>query len=378
MSEKYGAIGTRMIEKEPKLQRLEKEECLILRPLWEEVFYEDSKAFTDYYFKEKAARNRAFVLQGQEGARAMLYLAPYAMEIRTGRQWTLRKINYIIGVATKKEYRHKGYMNRLLCEALQYMQEKKQPFTFLMPADPAIYQPYQFTYIYDRQEYEWRGYEGQKEEQALPDFMQEREIPFLKAFASAWLSEHMDVFIRRDEAYYQILLKELKAQNGGICLLREQHKISGYFLYTHEEEGEIQEAVYESGKRYPFARKADRKPIIMARIIDVKEMLSLLRTKEKEQEVILQVDDPIVKENSGEWHCLWQLHGAQIERMDGGRKAPKLYVTIEKLTAWVFGYRSVEECFEATEETADKEGRKLFDKLAQVKVLSRVFLNEIV
>ena len=34
---------------------MEGEECISLRPLWEEVFWEDSKEFTDYYFEEKAS-----------------------------------------------------------------------------------------------------------------------------------------------------------------------------------------------------------------------------------------------------------------------------------------------------------------------------------
>ena len=43
-----------------KIEELEGEDCLKLRDLWEEVFWEDSQAFTDYYFQEKAVRNHAF------------------------------------------------------------------------------------------------------------------------------------------------------------------------------------------------------------------------------------------------------------------------------------------------------------------------------
>ena len=115
--------------KETVVKRLEQEACLTLRPLWEEVFYEDSVEFTDYYFQEKAVRNRGFVLQGMgekaEEVRAMLYLSPYPMMLRVGCEWECREICYIVGVGTKKEYRHRGYMNRLLRAALRDMYERK-------------------------------------------------------------------------------------------------------------------------------------------------------------------------------------------------------------------------------------------------------------
>lgn len=55
---------------------MEGEECISLRPLWEEVFWEDSKEFTDYYFEEKAARNRAYALRIGKDCVSMLHLSP--------------------------------------------------------------------------------------------------------------------------------------------------------------------------------------------------------------------------------------------------------------------------------------------------------------
>lgn len=399
------------------LRILEKEACLTLRPLWEEVFYEDSAEFTDYYFREKAKRNRAFALEGAEGMRAMLHLSPNLMLLRSGTGWECREIPYIVGVATKQEYRHRGYMDRLLRAALNDMYENKMPFAFLMPANAAIYEPYQFTYIYDRQEYALREGEGEP-----VDFMDEKEIPGLMAFATDWLSRHCDVFIRRDEEYYKVLLKELKAQNGGICLLHTaeegsdgKSEIGGYFLYAKEEEkGEIQEAVsgdasYEAGRepRLPFLSRAEKTPMIMARIVDVKEMLSLLRAKDGEVEVVVEIDDPILAANNGRWRCKWSAQRSCIQKLshtsecltkpteeqsseaeteaEAGNGVEILHVTIQNLTAWVFGYQSAKICFEIAvdgEETevkgSESKKRRLLEQLAKVQVLSRVFINEIV
>ncbi len=121
------------------IKELDGEECLKLRGLWEEVFWEDSKEFTDYYFEEKARKNHAFCLQIGEEAVSMLYLSPYSMWIRVGDRFMEQEIYYIVGVATKEKYRHRGYMDRILKASLSFIRKKGHPFAFLMPANPNIY-----------------------------------------------------------------------------------------------------------------------------------------------------------------------------------------------------------------------------------------------
>ena len=122
---------------------LAEKEVHSIRPLWEQVFAEDSKAFTEYYFGNKAERNLVFTRMEGEDIVSMLHLAPYM----TGR---MESVCYIVGVATKEAYRRQGLMADMMKEALQFMRAEGQPFTFLMPANPAYYLPFQFTYIYDK------------------------------------------------------------------------------------------------------------------------------------------------------------------------------------------------------------------------------------
>lgn len=380
-----------------KMIMLEKEECLRLRPLWEEVFYEDSVQFTEYYFGEKAMRNVGFALCGEEGIRAMLYLTPYSLMMRAGNDWDCRELNYIIGVATKQEYRHRGYMNRLLRAALEQMHKEKKPFTFLMPANPAIYEPYQFTYVYNRPRYRL-----DKRYNHNLEFAGEEDCSRLAAFASEWFAQYYDVFMRRDEEYFRLLIKELKAQNGGIVAeysKDKEEKVCGYFLYAKEEEQEeIQEAVYMPDNKQSkkgiieglIQEEAEKKPIIMARIVDVGEMLGLLRTTGKEVCVQLKIEDSILESNMGIWMCRWSENQSRIQKTEDRREEKKcengmrgknsaiLQISIEKLTAWVFGYQTAEECFKLVEDCKDEERRQLFDELAQIKVLRRVCINEIV
>ena len=45
-----------------KIKRITGETCKTARNLWEEVFEEDSKQFTDYYFANKAEKNIGYVI----------------------------------------------------------------------------------------------------------------------------------------------------------------------------------------------------------------------------------------------------------------------------------------------------------------------------
>ena len=368
-----------------QLERMEGETCRSLRGLWEEVFSEDSKKFTDYYFQEKAVRNRGYALQSGEGTAAMLYLSPYPVMLRSGNRFECREINYIVGVATKEEYRHRGFMDRILKTALRDMYGKRQPFTFLMPADPAIYRPYQFGYIYVKEEYD-------RNKTAVKQPAGAEWFPRLAEFVQDFLEKHYDVFIRRDEAYYQVMEKELQAQDGGICTVTEEGRLRGCFLYTQENgKEEIQEAVFdrENGGSSPVVPAGTEKPMIMARIVEAGTMLSLLRAKSGEAVFCIRMSDPILDGNTGVWECILGEEQAEVRRTEAELKAASAgtdtaksrkaaNISMEALISWIFGCQEAEEgfWFESYVNMAERE--EILCQLHNVKRLEKVFLNEIV
>ena len=159
--------------------QLTEKERLAVKSMWSEIFFEDSDRFTDYYFAEKMSNNKGYGVKVNGELVSMMFLTPYPVWIKTGGadepacaagqnpenvpaqdpenvesgDFVQVTLYYIVGVGTKKEYRHRGYMDRMLKRALRDICEEGHPFTFLMPADPAIYEPYQFRYIYDRPVY---------------------------------------------------------------------------------------------------------------------------------------------------------------------------------------------------------------------------------
>ena len=129
-----------------KLRRLDPSEHGKTRELWEEVFPEDTKAFLDYYYYIKTRDNEIYVIEEDGEICSMLQLNPYMVRVE-GKEFPSA---YIIAVATRKEYRSRGYMGALLRASLKEMYNRGIPFTFLMPAAEAIYTPYDFRYIYSQ------------------------------------------------------------------------------------------------------------------------------------------------------------------------------------------------------------------------------------
>ena len=52
----------------------------------------------------------------------------------------------------RDRYRRQGIMAAMLTKCLNDMHQKRQPFTYLMPANKAYYEPFQFTFVMDWEE----------------------------------------------------------------------------------------------------------------------------------------------------------------------------------------------------------------------------------
>ena len=320
------------------IHKLVGEECKKTRSLWEEVFWEDSVQFTDYYFEHKAKLNTGYVI-GEFPYHAMLFRTPYMLHVEN----VVTEISYLVGVATRKEYRKRGYMRALLEHSFKEMYEEKQPFTFLMPANPAIYEPFDFRYIYTREQWELKddqsdlkaaefsnnrkGSIKDRLEGIYPVSWLCREVPQLPIFemlaeyANGLLKDKYSIYVHRDVAYYERQLEELKAQNGDIYVFFEQGRIEGFYLYAKENEDVfIQEVLKQHTETFDFMEKSGQKPIIMARIIHLEEMMKLVKTKCK-KEIVLQVEDSWIPENAGTYRWKMGPRGSEVERLKDGAKA---------------------------------------------------------
>ncbi len=122
------------------IRYLDREEHERSRALYEEIFIEDEKDFVDAYYRIKAKDNEILAAEADGRIVSMLHRNPYTFRLRG----ELVPADYVVAVATKVTFRHQGLMRSLLTKALHDMYGQRYPFTFLMPADEAIYTPFDF------------------------------------------------------------------------------------------------------------------------------------------------------------------------------------------------------------------------------------------
>ena len=212
-------------------RRLTGKEKLACRELWEEVFTEDSREFLDYYDKWKYEENECYGIYHGDKLVSMLQMNPYGMEIQPSKSGQSKRVEsrYIIAVATRKEYRHRGLMRKLLKKSLSDMQIQRIPFVFLMPAAEAIYRPFEFRYFYEMNTGTLETKNGQRalETGRKPEVRQAEASDIVKLvdFAEKIQRELFDCYIRRDCFYYERLLEELKSEDGALLVLTEGERI---------------------------------------------------------------------------------------------------------------------------------------------------------
>ena len=143
------------------------------RALYDEVFVEDADAFSELYYQIKAQDNQILVAEDNGAIVSMLHRNPYTFRFRG----TSIPAEYIVAVATKVTYRHQGLMRELLTKALRDMYADGRPFTFLIPADEAIYTPFDFRLM------------GNDDEESLVTRKPEE------------LAEEYDLFVEKDAQY---------------------------------------------------------------------------------------------------------------------------------------------------------------------------------
>lgn len=313
------------------IRLLKGRECLEAEGLWREVFDEDTERFTDYYFAQKAPKNRGLVLEEKGEIRSMLYLTPERMRMGNCE----RDSAYIVGVATKRECRRRGYMAALLKAAFELLHAEKMPFVFLMPASPDIYRPFGFTWIYDRPVWEPASL---RRERLIRLGMQ--DIERMTEFAQDFLQKEKNVYVCRDRAYYRQQMEELAAQEGYILGYEgPDHRLQGLCMYTREEgREEILEVLAGQEEAAFVSRKAKKEPSIMARIIHAEQMLSAMTSK-KPVAFSMEITDPLIPENNGVFFCDVSGSGTAVKRC---RRVPDVKTDITALTAVLFGYQEPE------------------------------------
>lgn len=368
-------------------------ESIETKNLWHNSFPEDSEEFMNYYYTEKIKDNCIYIKKQNGFLVAMAQLNPYQVKMRE-QAWD---ISYIVGVATDIGHRHEGHMRDILNRMANDMYKEGAPFTFLMPAAKEIYLPFSFAYMADIPSFSLNT--------TASDLLtrvecQDNEEDCEKAagYMEKWLSARYELYCNRDAAYVSRLLKELSSENGQLYFLYDGDKLAGVqaiWGFTKKE----QRLLYADDS---YIEETQKKPLIMARIICLPEMLSAFHLNEesKQEEICvhLQISDAMIEENNGEFVWTLTKSGSKAERISDdipyiSRQAQepqvaaasvekgkpvqevadtfKLCTNIQDMASWLFGGRTVRELWPELEREQEM-------KLSSVNTVSCIFIDEIV
>lgn len=329
-----------------QIKKLTPAEHFSTRPLYEEVFSEDSKGFVDYYYTEKTKDNTIYTVIEDEKIRSMLHLNPYDV-IVNGKE---EKLHYIVAVATQEVYRKRGYMGALLKKALKDMYHQGEPFTYLMPAAEQIYYPYDFRTVYKQTTTYW---DGLLDEEDKCRKATAKDAAKIACMSEDDLEGKFDVYTKRDEAYYSRLMKEYES-DGGYLVLGER---DGKIIWCRPKVAEIPKDM----------------PKIMVRLVDVRRMLLLLDLNYLTA-VCFHVTDPLIEENN-KCFLITGTEASGVMLMEGKEENSEGTLTVGALTRLIFGEASVEDI--VLEDGVEMSDR-MKNELKKIVPLSRICLNEVV
>lgn len=336
------------------------------RKLYEEIFDEDSPAFVDYYFRVKAAENEIFVVENEkQEILATLHLNPYEMMFCGEKV----KTNYIVAVATRADCRHQGMMRSLLQASLQEMYRREETFTWLMPAAEAIYRPFGFRFIYEKNKMtvtadvlqraetdeNWQIHSDQEVSgDIFCEEAKKEDLAELACFAEKQLSKLAEVYTVHDIAYFEQRMQEVGCEGGSLILIRKEKEICGYFLALKKDR-EVWEIVVEDAvqkKAFPAVlhwfgaseekctftafpqiweqyAQSENVPAIMGRIVHLERFVCCLKIK-KEQEWKIRLTDSLIPENNGYFIIKTGIEGGSLIRVENlSEKEKKMFCSMD-------------------------------------------------
>lgn len=342
------------------LRYLNKEEKIKSRKLYEEVF-EDTKRFTDFYFAEYLEKNQILVNFHDSDIISMMHLIPNNVTIK-GEDTVLF---YIFAVATRKDFRKKGYMEAMINKAINDLYLKGTPLCYLIPENAKTYKKFGFSTIrekliaiadIEKKEYDFDDF-------YFREFMEEDKELLIKFFNNL-VAPYMDFYKTRNSEYFKNMMKKVESENGSIEIMFCNDKISGYAFVSNEEEVLVPEIISQKDmeknlilhicEKYNTERLKEISPELMIRVIRPEEMVRFISSN-KDFVTNIKLNDDIVKENNKVF-CL------KVDREKGEmsftEEKEDIEIDISDFGEWIFG-------------------KSVRNDLPQIFPISKIHLNEI-
>ena len=344
------------------IKYLNQKEKIFTKPLYKEAFFEDSDSFVNYYYEEKLKDNRILADIEGESIRSMIMLNPYKISVFN----KIYNLDYIVAVATGKEFKRQGYMRRLLNKALCDMNAEHVPFTYLIPANKDYYLPFDFAFVADKNEYNANFSELKK--QVIKEEPDKELIFRILDFINNEVSKDNDVYTYRDENYFIRDLKEIASEDGFINIYSDENDIVAYESFWGKKL-ELKERIVSS----KLGNRKFGKENIMVRITDIVELLSNFRAKEP-IDIIIKINDNIIEAQNGYFRIEMDERHSSVSMISDIGDRGFAEFDIADFTGLIFGYVSDAKC--SLINFLDKSTAK--KTLDSINKISGIFINELV
>lgn len=337
-----------------KIRRLKEFEKKEIIPIYEDIF-DDSDAYVNYFYNEVLPDSEVFACIVNDGITGVLCLIP--KKVSVGSQKML--CHYIYGVATKTEWRRQGVMSCIIKNALNhlYLSGMGDYFTFLIPSpvsNAGIYEKYGFGAVMDKDinaniytdvdidtNIHFQKYYS---DTVLKKRAEYSDAERLSQFAEAYVSKAYGVYLTKDRHYFERMFMLMETEGGAIDIYFVDGNIVGYRIGFDDET--VEEVFDYEGEDTAANGPVNRavngsvneiKPYVMARIINIRKMMELMRAAE-EGEVTVRVEDPVIDDNNGTY--LWR-YGNNVSVFERTSLECKVKVSIGELASHIFGYKAV-------------------------------------
>ncbi|CAH2214147.1 GNAT family N-acetyltransferase [Tepidibacter aestuarii] len=297
-----------------------------IKNMWEYCFG-DTEMFMNYYFDDKYKCKNTLVVEYKNKIISSLQLNQYKIKINNN----IYDTSYVVGVSTLPEARGMGVMKDLMNASLEYLYDKGQVVSVLMPIDYRLYRKFGYEHCYDQINYEI-------DMELLKDF---KSNGIFKKASNEDINSIIDIYdcflknkngyVKRDKKYYEILFKEIESESGYIYMHENEEKIDGYIIYFKMDDTmfireiayknidslkSILKFIYNHNTQFkkasinsviddkikliiPTLKKINMniKPFMMGRVINVQKFINDLNIKE-DINLKLKVKDEFIDQNN--------------------------------------------------------------------------------
>ncbi len=329
----------------------------IIKQIYDGAFTAD-REWNDWFFDSVYRDEEALLLAPGGNAVSCLFLQDYRFEYHG----TELKLAYISGAATATNARHKGYMSRLLTDALHLAYERGYTLAGLIPATRRLY------FFYDKFGFATVVYNDIERYTGLhvfpltegytvvePDFESFASLE-RKRTATVLHSERDFDNILADIAHDKGVAVQVNGPDGDVRamafgtadgraihvldLLGDDPDALDMALGAIKDKlpGELPMAVY----RAPYGRPASLRSRGMLRIVNVESILTSLAASHRKLDQVIRVTDSLIPENNG----VYIIKDGRCTKTDTTLRRLTLDVTVNVLTRILFSSDRIGDIFD--------------------------------